>query len=68
MAGFFIPGSRRGYRSTTAALKWIVLIAVLGTLLFLYVFRKAVKDTDEMYKQSVERSAAESELLTKTPK
>lgn len=47
-----LPGSRSDYRTTTGTFKWIVLIAVLGSLALVWVFRKAVQDADQIYKDA----------------
>jgi len=65
-----LPGSRfsMGYRSTTAAFKWIMLIAIVGTVVFLLVFRKVMNDTDEMYRQTDSQDSSGLGLITKESK
>lgn len=52
MAGPILPGSRTGYRTTTSAFKWIILIVVLGTVAMVWVFWTAVKDADSIYEKA----------------
>jgi hypothetical protein len=52
MTGPIIPGIGRGYRTTTAMFKWVVLIAVVGAILLVYAFRWAVRDADQIYKDA----------------
>ena len=52
MSGPIIPGFRAGYRTTTAMFKWILLIATIGSILLVYVFRRAVQDADKIYKDA----------------
>ena len=47
-----LPGSRSDYRTTTDAFKWILLIVVLGVVALFYVFKKAVSDADQIYKDA----------------
>lgn len=47
-----LPGHRSDYRTTSGAFKWIVLIALLGSLALIRVFNAAVKDMDRMYREA----------------
>ena len=47
-----LPGSRTGYKTTTAAFRWIILIVMLGTIALVWVFWTALKDADKIYKDS----------------
>ena len=50
--GPILPGSRHGYRTTPEALPWIILIAILGGLAFIWVMKLALKDVDTIYENS----------------
>jgi len=52
MSGPIIPGFRAGYRTTTAMFKWILLIAAIGSILLVYVFKRALQDADKIYQDS----------------
>jgi hypothetical protein len=52
MSGPIIPGFRHGYRTTTAMFKWILLIAAIGSILLVYVFKRALQDADKIYKDA----------------
>lgn len=52
MSGPIIPGFRAGYRTTTAMFKWILLIPAIGSMLLIYVFRRALQDVDKIYKNA----------------
>jgi hypothetical protein len=65
MSGPIIPGFRAGYRTTTAMFKWILLIAAIGSMLLVYVFWRAVRDVDKIYKDA---GYPESSRFFKDPK
>ena len=52
MSGPIIPGFRAGYRTTTAMFKWILLITAIGSMLLIYVFRRALQDVDKIYQDA----------------
>ena len=52
MSGPILPGSRQGYRTTTCAFKWIILIALLGAAAMVWVFWTALKEADAIYDKS----------------
>lgn len=58
-----LPGSRSDYRTTPEAFRWILLLVVLGTLGLVWVFRKAVEDTDRIYRDA---GYGEDSLIVKT--
>jgi hypothetical protein len=60
-----IPGFRSGYRTTTAMFKWILLIAAIGSILLVYVFRRALQDADKIYQDA---GYPESSRFFKEPK
>ena len=43
-----IPGMSHGYRTTTGMYKWIILVAVVGAIGLVWVFRLALRDADEI--------------------
>ncbi len=47
-----LPGSRPDYRTTAGAFKWIVLIVIVGSILFVRVFKKAIRETNEIYREA----------------
>ena len=47
-----IPGSRSGYRTTSGAFKWIVVIAILGAICFFFAFRQGLKDADKIFEDA----------------
>lgn len=47
-----IPSLGSNYRTTTGAFKWIVLGVVLGAVIMYFVFREAVRESDEIYEKS----------------
>jgi hypothetical protein len=65
MSGPIIPGFRAGYRTTTAMFKWILLIAAIGSILLIYVFRRALQDVDKIYHDA---GYPESSRFFKEPK
>ncbi len=60
-----LPGSRSGYRTTTGAFKWIILIAILGSIALVWVFKKAVTDVDQIYRDA---GYSEDSLIIRTNK
>jgi hypothetical protein len=44
-----IPSLPHGYRTTTGAFKWILLIAAVGAVLLYMVFREAIRESDDIY-------------------
>jgi hypothetical protein len=65
MSGPIIPGFRAGYRTTTAIFKWILLIAAIGSILLVHVFRRALQDADKIYQDA---GYPESSRFFKEPK
>lgn len=47
-----IPGSRGGYKTTSGAFKWTVLISILGGIAMVLLFRQVFKDADQMYENA----------------
>jgi hypothetical protein len=50
--GALLPGSRSGYRTTSGAFKWIILIVGLGAIGLFFAFRQALKDVDRIYEEA----------------
>lgn len=50
--GPILPGSRSGYRTTSGAFKWIVVIVILGAIALFFTFRQALKDVDKIYEDA----------------
>ena len=50
--GGILPGSRHDYRTTPGMFKWIVLIAIIGSIAFAWILRIAVKDANQIYKDA----------------
>lgn len=50
--GPIIPGLSSGYRTTAGMFKWIVLIGAIGALVLFLVFRRAIKEADDIYDKS----------------
>jgi hypothetical protein len=50
--GGIIPSLRPGYRITPDRFKWVVLIAIIGSLVLYFVFHEAMREVDEMYDKS----------------
>jgi len=44
-----LPCYRSDYRTTSGALKWIVIIVILGVIGLFFVFRQGLKDVDKIY-------------------
>jgi hypothetical protein len=50
--GAIIPSLRPGYRTTTGAFKWILLVALIGSVILYFVFREAIRESDDIYDKS----------------
>jgi hypothetical protein len=50
--GPILPGSRSGYRTTSGAFKWIIVIVILGAIALFFTFRQALKDVDKIYEDA----------------
>jgi len=42
-------GPSSGYRTTTGAFKWIMLGVAVGCVILYFVFREAIRESDDIY-------------------